>query len=132
MAANQRRPAQPRRRRPVRHRVTVAATATPTGRRRTTLTTRAALLGLVLSTLIVLLALPLRTYFSQRGDIAHLVQQQAQQRQRIAQLQQQTQRFNDPGYVEEQARQRLHFVLPGETDYVLVTPKAKPKPIPTD
>ncbi|HVU72905.1 MAG TPA: septum formation initiator family protein, partial [Mycobacteriales bacterium] len=95
------------------------------------LTTRAALLGVVVSVLAVLLALPLKTYFSQHSSISALERSQAAQQKRIAALQATVQRYDDPAYVQAQARARLHYVLPGETDYVIVPKKAKAKPVAT-
>lgn len=97
--------------------------------RRGSVTTRAALLGLAISALAVLLALPLRTYLGQRSDIAATQAAQAAQRHRIAVLARQVSRDQDPAYVEQQARARLQLVKPNETDYVVITPP-KPKPAP--
>jgi hypothetical protein len=38
----------------------------------------------------------------------------------------QRERWRDPAYVAAQARQRLHFVRPGETAYVLLDPGETP------
>lgn len=98
--------------------------------RRTPLTTRAALLGVVISALAVLLALPLRTYLGQRGDITALATAQAQQRHRIDLLHQQVARAQTPAVIEQQARQRLQLTFPGQTDYVVVDPPRPPAPPP--
>jgi len=87
------------------------------------------MLGLVISALALLIAVPLRTYLTQRSDIASTQVAQAAQRHRIALLQQQVYHDEDPTYVEQQARTRLQLVKPGETDYVVITPP-KPKPMP--
>lgn len=44
----------------------------------------------------------------------------AEQQQRVLDLQVQRKRWDDPAYVRAQARERLHYVLPGETSYVVV------------
>ena len=80
------------------------------------------MLGLVVCALVVSAALPLREYLSQRGQIAAAKDQQRQQQQRVAALEKQLQQLQDPAYVMAQARTRLHFVMPGETAYVLLTP----------
>lgn len=98
-------------------------TARPTHRG---LTTRAAVLGLVVCALLVSAALPLREYLSQRGQIAAARAKQAQERARVKALEAHLQQLNDPAYVKAQARSRLHFVLPGETPYVLLTPSPAP------
>lgn len=98
------------------------ATARPPVRPAGGLTTRAAVLGLVLCALVVTAALPLRELLSQRGQIAQAQQQQAAQRQRVATLEGQRRALDDPAYVAALARERLHFVLPGETAYVVLAP----------
>ena len=92
--------------------------------RRSRLTGRAALLALVLCSLIVALAYPIRQYVSQRAEIADLQRQQEQARQRVEQLRDQKARWQDDAYAEQQIRQRLHYVLPGETGFVVVDPDA--------
>jgi cell division protein FtsB len=95
------------------------------------LTTRAAVLGLVLCALVVSAALPLREFLSQRADIRHLQQSQAAARARVAALEEQKARLEDPDYVAALARDRLHFVRPGEVAYVVIAPSAAPA-TPTD
>jgi cell division protein FtsB len=97
----------------------VAVNRSPAG-----LTTRAAILGLVVCALVVSAALPLREYLSQRADITRLQQAQAAARHRVAALETQKARLADPDYVAALARDRLHFVRPGETAYVVVAPGA--------
>ncbi|KPI01840.1 Septum formation initiator [Actinobacteria bacterium OK074] len=92
--------------------------------RRSRLTGRAALLALVLCTMVVALAYPIRQYVSQRAEIADLEQQQEQARGRVEQLRDLKARWQDDAYAEQQIRQRLHYVLPGETGYVVVDPDA--------
>jgi cell division protein FtsB len=104
----------------------VAANRRPAG-----LTTRAAILGLVLCALVVSAALPLREFLSQRADIRQLEQSQAAARARVADLQEEKSRLNDPDYVAALARDRLHFVRPGETAYVVIAP-GDPAPAPAD
>ncbi|GAC1443939.1 MAG: hypothetical protein NVSMB55_18980 [Mycobacteriales bacterium] len=95
------------------------------------LTTRAAILGLVLCALVVSAALPLREFLSQRADIRRLEQSQAAATARVAALQEQKARLADPDYVAALARDRLHFVRPGETAYVVIAPGA-PAAAPAD
>ena len=90
------------------------------------LTTRAAVLGLVLCALVVSAALPLREFLSQRADIQHLQQSQAAARARVAALEEQKARLEDPDYAAALARDRLHFVRPGEVAYVVIAPSAAP------
>lgn len=90
--------------------------------RRSRLTGRAALLALVLCSLVVALAYPIRQYVSQRAEIGDLQRQQEQARQRVEQLRDLKARWQDDAYAEQQIRQRLHYVMPGETGFVVVDP----------
>ncbi|MFH0180006.1 septum formation initiator family protein [Streptomyces cacaoi] len=92
--------------------------------RRSRLTGRAALLALVLCTLIVALAYPMRQYVSQRAEIADLEREKQQASERVEQLRDLKARWQDDAYAEQQIRQRLHYVLPGETGFVVIDPDA--------
>ncbi|MCQ9181501.1 septum formation initiator family protein [Streptomyces sp. IBSBF 2953] len=92
--------------------------------RRSRLTGRAALLALVLCTLIVALAYPMRQYVSQRAEVADLEREKQQAGERVQQLRDLKARWQDDAYAEQQIRQRLHYVLPGETGYIVVDPDA--------
>ena len=90
--------------------------------RRPRITARAAVLALVFCSLIAVLAYPTRQFIAQRAQIA---QQQAAARQARAQvelLRQEKARWQDPAYVEAQARERLHYGFPGETPFSSVDP----------
>ena len=100
----------------------VRRTAPAPASRRSGLTTRAAVLGLVLCALVVSAALPLREFLSQRGEIDAATARQAAQQARVAALDKQLQQLKDPAYLKAQARVRLHFVMPGETAYVVLSP----------
>jgi cell division protein FtsB len=91
--------------------------------RRSPLTPRAAVLALIALGLIASAALPLREYLAQRTLITQLEQQQAQTRDRIAALEAEKVRLQDPAYVAAEARRRLQLVLPGETAYVVLAPE---------
>ncbi|MFD4789976.1 septum formation initiator family protein [Streptomyces sp. NPDC058459] len=93
-------------------------------RRPSRLTGRAALLALVLCSLIVALAYPMRQYISQRAEIADLKHRQEQARARVEQLRDAKARWQDDAYAEQQIRRRLHYVMPGETGYVVIDPGA--------
>ncbi|MEY2246072.1 septum formation initiator family protein [Streptomyces sp. BF23-18] len=92
--------------------------------RRSRLTGRAALLAMVLCSLIVALAYPMRQYVSQRAQIGDVERQREQARQRVEQLRDLKARWQDDAYAEQQIRQRLHYVMPGETGYVVIDPDA--------
>ncbi|MCW2499178.1 MAG: septum formation initiator family protein [Frankiales bacterium] len=122
-----RRPQTSRRKRPV-NAVRRTAAPPPPSSSKAGLTTRAAILGLVVCALVVSAALPLREYLSQRGQIAAAQAKQAAAAARVQALEAQLRQLQDPAYVKAQARTRLHFVLPGETAYVVLAPSAKPVP----
>jgi hypothetical protein len=76
-----------------------------------------ALVGIVL---VVLLAPTVRSYFAQRSEIAALEREVVQAGERVAQLEAERERWEDPAYVEQQARERLKFVRPGEVSYTVI------------
>ncbi|MFI1255646.1 septum formation initiator family protein [Streptomyces netropsis] len=88
--------------------------------RRSRLTGRAALLVLVVCSLLVALAYPMRQWVTQRSDIADQRRQSERAREQVKRLQEQKARLEDPAYVEQQAREHLHYVRPGETGYSVV------------
>ncbi|MEU6538269.1 septum formation initiator family protein [Streptomyces sp. NPDC047000] len=90
--------------------------------RRSRLTGRAALLALVVCTLVVALAYPIRQYVSQRAEIADLQRQKREAAARVEQLRDLKARWQDDAYAEQQIRERLHYVMPGETGYVVIDP----------
>ncbi len=92
--------------------------------RRSRLTSRAALLALVVCSLVVALAYPIRQYVSQRAEIADLQKERQQARERVEQLRDLKARWQDDAYAEQQIRQRLHYVMPGETGFVVIDPDA--------
>jgi cell division protein FtsB len=90
--------------------------------RRTALTGRSAVLALTLAFVIVAIALPFKIWLGQRGDITSLNRQIAQAQSKVAQLNTKDQLWSDPSYVEQQAQQRLHYVMPGESNTVVIAP----------
>jgi cell division protein FtsB len=100
------------------------------------LTGRAAVLFVVVAMLAVAYAWPLREFVQQRSEIAGLRAGNAAAEARVQALEQQKARWRDPAYVEAQARDRLHMVLPGETAYVTLRagssapPQTLPPPTP--
>ncbi|EFL25518.1 MULTISPECIES: FtsB family cell division protein [Streptomyces] len=94
-------------------------------RRRSRLTGRAALLALVVCSLVVALAYPMRQYISQRSEIADQRRQAQRERAEVAKLREQKARLRDPAYIERQAREHLHYLMPGETGFSMVDPGAR-------
>src|SRR4051812_2210559 len=101
------------------------AAATP-AIRRANLTARAAILAVAVASVALALALPFKVWVAQRGEISSLQAQTREQEHRVAALKRAQQRWTDPAYVEQQARLRLHYAMPGEKTYVVLgKPKAR-------
>ncbi|WP_405820446.1 septum formation initiator family protein [Streptomyces sp. NBC_00838] len=92
--------------------------------RRSRLTGRAAFLVLVVCSLIVALAYPMRQYVSQRGEIAEQQRLAHEARQRVEELRDERARLQDDAYIKRLAREHLHYVMPGETGYIMSDPRA--------
>ena len=88
--------------------------------RRSRLTGRAAILALVVCSLVVALAYPARQWISQRSEIADQQRQAGRARKAVENLRDERARWQDPAYAERQAREHLHYVRPGETGYTVV------------
>jgi cell division protein FtsB len=83
-------------------------------------TSRAAVLAVVLCAIALSLAYPVREYIAQRRQIDQLQAQSAQTAAQLARLQAEAARLNDPAYIEQQARDRLHYCMPRQTCYVII------------
>ncbi|MGZ4447478.1 MAG: FtsB family cell division protein [Nocardioides sp.] len=94
--------------------------------RRPRFTGRAAILVLVLAVLTVSYASSMRAYVQQRSHIEDLKSQIAARQQSIDALEREKQRWQDPAFVQAQARQRFGYLMPGETSYVVLGPDGKP------
>jgi cell division protein FtsB len=111
----------PAARRAAEARAAAAATADRLARiapRNPRLTGRAAVLVLVAAVLVVSFASSLKAYLQQRDNIDTVRAQIAERTQAIDELQTEKERWGDPAYVEQQARERFGYVMPGETAYV--------------
>jgi cell division protein FtsB len=93
--------------------------------RRSRLTGRAAFLALIVCTLVVALAYPMRQYVSQRNDIADQERTAREAKQRVEELRDEKARLQDDVYIERLAREHLHYVKPGETGYTMIDPGAR-------
>lgn len=85
-----------------------------------------AVLLVVFAVLVVSYASSMRAYLQQRQQLDGLRAQITSSQARIAQLQQEKKRWRDPAYVEEQARTRFGWVMPGETAYQVIGADGKP------
>jgi cell division protein FtsB len=90
------------------------------------LTARAAVLAVVALILLTLAVAPLRALIDQRSDLAKLEQQAEQLADRNARLEARIDRFTDPTYLEQLARECLGMVRPGETAFVMVPTRGAP------
>ncbi len=70
--------------------------------------------------LAIMLVPPLRAYLDQQQQYRDLQAKVSRQEQSVSDLQARSQRWNDPIFVEQQARERLQYVRPGETAYTVV------------
>lgn len=84
-----------------------------------------ALLVIALATLVP----TLNTYVAQRQQLARLESRVQQQEQQVTDLQHQVDRWEDPAFVAAQARERLLFAMPGETQYRLTDTSGKRVPL---
>ncbi|MFF1460012.1 septum formation initiator family protein [Streptomyces sp. NPDC058330] len=92
--------------------------------RRSRLTGRAAFLALIVCSLVVALAYPMRQYISQRDQIAEQQRLAREAQERTEELRDEKARLKDDAYIRRLAREHLHYVLPGETSYTVVDPDA--------
>ncbi len=93
-----------------------------TPRVRPMLTSRAAILALVVCVIALSLAYPLREYVMQQSEIAQLKEERARMEENVAHLQEREEALGDEGYVEREARARLHYQYPEETAYIVIRP----------
>jgi cell division protein FtsB len=83
-------------------------------------TSRAAVLAVVICAIALSLAYPVREYIAQSRQIDQL---QAQRQMTLAQLrtlERQQRRLSDPAFIEQLARDKLHFCMTGQTCYVII------------
>jgi hypothetical protein len=80
----------------------------------------------VLLILTISYATSLRIYFSQANEISATKAEISERQQRIRDLQGELARWDDEAYVRAQARERLGWVVPGETGYIVVDAEGNP------
>ncbi|MFD3437679.1 septum formation initiator family protein [Streptomyces sp. NPDC058685] len=95
--------------------------------RRSRLTGRAAFLALIVCSLVVALAYPMRQYVSQRSDMAEQRRRMAEAEQQVEELRDEKARLQDDMYIKRLAREHLHYVMPGETGYTMIDPEVAEK-----
>ena len=84
------------------------------------LSNRALIVGIILFALAVTLAPPIQHYFTQRAQINSLQTQLSDNQKMLDAAAAELAKWNDPEYVASQARARLHFVFPGERQYIII------------
>jgi len=76
---------------------------------------------------VVVLAPSLRTLVEQQQRLAELQREVDTAQQDVDDAQSELDRWSDPAYIEAQARQRLMFVYPGETSYMVTNANTEKK-----
>jgi cell division protein FtsL len=87
--------------------------------RTTRLTSRAAVLAVVICAIVLSLAYPVREYVAQRQQIDQLVAKRQAMQARVKSLEAEKARLSDPSYIEQLARQDLDMCFPGTQCYVI-------------
>jgi cell division protein FtsB len=86
-------------------------------RRRTS--NRVLALSAILFVITLTLAPPVKHYFTQRAQISALKSQLSADNVALQKARDELLLWQDPEYIKSQARERLHFVLPGERQYIV-------------
>jgi cell division protein FtsB len=87
---------------------------------RSRLTTRAAVLAVVLCAIALTLAYPVREYIAQRRQISQLEVQGQAITAKLGRLEREHHELSSNAYVEQQAESKLHMCLPSQTCYVII------------
>ena len=87
------------------------------GRRRTS--NRVLALSVIFFILALTIAPPVKHYFTQRAQISALKAQLSADNSALQKAREELTLWQDPEYIKSQARERLHFVLPGERQYIV-------------
>ncbi len=86
-------------------------------RRRTS--NRVLALSAIFFVLALTIAPPVKHYFTQRAQISALKAQLSADNTALQKAREELLLWQDPEYIKSQARERLHFVLPGERQYIV-------------
>jgi cell division protein FtsB len=86
---------------------------------------------LALSAIFFILALtiapPVKHYFTQRAQISALKAELSADNTALEKAREELLLWQDPEYIKSQARERLHFVLPGERQYIVTDGENNPQ-----
>lgn len=102
------------------------APPTPRAQRAMTATWRLVVLLAVIAGIALILANSLRVYFAQAAELTTVRGQISAEQDRIADLQDRLNRWEDPDYVKTIARVRLGWVMPGEVGYHVIGADGQP------
>jgi cell division protein FtsB len=91
----------------------------PSNRRRVRSNARPLALITIIFIFTLTLAPPIKNYFTQRAQINALKSQVASDTTALEAARAELNKWQDPNYIKSQARERLHFVLPGERQYIV-------------
>lgn len=81
---------------------------------------RAVALLAVLFIAALIMAQPLQLLLEQQADITHAQQQLKHETDRQQELETELKRWEDPAFVQQQARERFNMVMPGERKYLVL------------
>jgi cell division protein FtsL len=87
--------------------------------RTTRLTSRAAVLAVVICAIALSLAYPVREYIAQRRQIDELVAEQQMMQGQVKSLIAQRDMYSNPAYIEQVAEQNLHMCVPSAKCYII-------------
>lgn len=93
-----------------------------------TLMARILTLAVVALAVFLVVFSPLKSWMEQQQQARELAAQIAQTKAKNEALEEEIARYEDPEYISRQARERLGYVKPGETTYVVVDLPGKEKP----
>ena len=95
--------------------------ARPSFAGRSKLTSRAAVLAVVLCAIALSLAYPVREYIAERRQIDQLQEQNAAAVAQLKYLKSQERALASPSKIEQEARDTLHMCFPNQTCYEVIT-----------
>lgn len=84
------------------------------------LTSRAAILAVVVCAIALSLAYPVREYVAQRRQIAELQQKERVARKQVEALTERKRRLGEESYIKREATRRLHYCEPGVKCYIVL------------
>lgn len=107
-------------------RARVPREASPAPRQTRTVTVRTVVLAAVVLVAFIVLTPTLRAFVTQSEQRRAVEAEYAAVQSEVEALERGLERWNDPAFVESQARERLSFVRPGEVAYRVVDPQTVP------